>query len=296
MQDKNLRNAYIALIAICIIWGTTFFAMKVGVRHYPPLLLLALRYCLAGVILWIIAKSLKIPHPSLADFKHISIIGFLVVLLPATLAPLQLKNLPSGLLALINAFVPVSVVLINLLFRKGADLNLLIIVGILFGLSGMFFLYNDNIQEFNNSNYALGFIFAFIGAFSAAGGLVYSAVKSNTFHPIYSAAYQYLLASVPIFISSFIFEDMGQLKMMSESTIALLYATIMGSVIGLPSYLYASTKLPTTLVSVYAYVNPLIALAIGAFFLHERVDQNIFIAAGCILCGIYIINKGKKVN
>lgn len=298
MQDKSLKKAYLALTAICLIWGTTFFAMKIGIRDYPPLFLLAIRQSFAGIILWSIAKWKKFPRPTKRDFIPISIISFLLVLLPAMMFPLSINNLSSGLLALINAFVPIFAMLINIFFRKSADINLLSALGILFGFSGMFFLYRDNLQEFENNEYFWGFILAIINALSVAIALIYSSIASNKIHPIYSAGYQYLLSSVPIFAMAFIFEKTDDIHFFSLSTIAMVYAAIMGSVIALPAYLYALTKLPTTLVSVYAYVNPIIAITIGAIFLNENVDKNTFIAAACILCGIYIINRSylkKKV-
>lgn len=294
MEDKNLKKAYIALAAICVIWGTTFFAMKVGVQEYPPLLLLAMRQGMAGIILWTLAKLNNVPSPSKKDFIHIAIIGLLIVLFPGIMAPLPLKNISSGLLALINAFVPISVVFINLLFRKGRDLNLMSVIGIVFGLAGMFFLYQDNIKEFSNTNYLWGFILCFISAFSAGGGLVYGAALGNKIHPLYSAGYQYLISAVPLFGLSLAFEKAERISFYSHSTVALLYVTIMGSVIALPAYLYALTKLPTTLVSIYAYINPVIALTIGFLFLNEKLNENIFIAAGCILCGVYLINKSHQ--
>lgn len=291
MQDKSLKKAYLALTAICLIWGTTFFAMKVGVRDYPPLFLLAIRQSIAGIILWLIGKWKKFPHPTKSDFLPISIISFLLVLLPAMMFPLSINNLSSGLLALINAFVPIFAMLINIFFRKSADINLLSVLGILFGFSGMFFLYRDNLQEFENKEYFWGFILAIVSALSAAIALIYSSTVSNRIHPIYSAGYQYLISSLPIFALAFIFEKPENIHFFSISTIAMLYASIMGSVIALPAYLYALSKLPTTLVSVYAYVNPIIAITIGALLLNESLHKNILIAAACILCGIYIINR-----
>ena len=291
---QSQRKAYIGLAAICLIWGTTFFAMKVGVRVYPPLLLVAIRQSLAGIILWIIGKLGKFPHPKKKDFISILIMGCFMVIIPTVLIPLQLKYIPSGLLALISSIVPLFVVLINIIFRKSADVTLLTVIGVLFGFVGMIFLFNDNMLEFANPDYLMGFIFAIIGSLSASIGLVYSATNSNKIHPVYTAAYQYLVSSIPIFLLSFLFEDMQHIDFFSQSTLALIYVTIMGSVIALPAYLYALSKLPTTVVSVYAFVNPIIAVVIGAILLHEKVDQNIFIAAACIIGGLYIINKGKS--
>ena len=296
MKNNGNEKAYLALTAICIIWGTTFLAMKVGARAYPSILLVALRQSLAGCILWTIGRWKKFPHPSKKDFFHIAIVSFLIVFFPAILMPLQLKNLPSGLMSLINATVPMFALIINLIFRKGKDVTMLAALGILLGFSGMFFLYKDNVHEFINHDYFWGFILALIGAASSAGGLIYSAKMSTKIHPIYFAGYQYILAAIALYFVSFSFEEIHSIDVYSKSTIALIYASILGSVIGLPAYLYALSKLPSTLVSVYAYINPIIALTIGAIILNEKLDQNIFIAGGCIIAGVYIINNNSKIQ
>ncbi len=294
MKDAENKKAYLALTAICIIWGTTFLAMKVGARAYPPILLVAIRQTIAGIILWSIGRWKKFPHPSKKDFIPISIVSCLIVFFPAILMPLQLKNLPSGLMALINATIPMFALIINLFFRKGKDVTLLAALGILLGFSGMFFLYKDNIPEFINHDYFWGFMLALVGAASSAFGLIYSAKMSTKIHPIYFAGYQYIIASIALYIVSFSFEEIHSIDIYSKSSIALIYASLLGSVVGLPAYLYALSKLPSTLVSVYAYINPIIALTIGAIILHEKLDQNIFIAGGCIITGVYIINRSSQ--
>ncbi len=296
MSGIDLKRAYIAWVAICIIWGTTYLAIRVGVQDLPPVLFAGLRWIIAGPILLIILKLRGFQLPGKKDFLHLAVIGLLLIGGGNGLVVFSEQWLPSGLTALLVTTVPFWVVGIEAVIPSGPKLNKIIVIGLTCGLAGVFLIFGDNFSGLFNSSYIYGVVGLMISEFTWSLGTIYSKYKKVSVHPLMSAAVQMTVAG---FVLSLIGVSIGELSVLHfhlNSTLAFLYLLVMGSLVAYGSYIYAVAHLPVSFVSTYAYINPVIALFLGWLILGETINVPIIIGAVVILGGVGLVKKGSSMN
>ncbi len=296
MLEKNIKiKAYSAWFAVSIIWGTTYLAIRVGVGGMPPFIFSAPRWILAGIIYLIILKWRGYSFPKKSDYKHIVIVGLLLLGVANGFLAVAEQWIPSGLAAILITTVPFVIVLLESVILRKRKLNLFIISGILVGFIGVVFILGNNLSLLLIPEYRLGIILVSIGLFSWGSGSVYSKYHKLTVHPFMGAAFQMLFAGFFQLILSVILGETENFAISNSSMLAFLYLLLFGSLIAYGSYMYAIEKLPISFVSTYAYINPVIALFVGWFFLDEILTIQIIIGALIILVGVYLVNRGNKL-
>jgi drug/metabolite transporter (DMT)-like permease len=204
--------------------------------------------------------------------------------------------IPSGLAALIVSVMPIYIVLINLASGKEQKkFNFKTIAGFVLGCAGIVLIFKDNLGDLGKPEYLWGVLASFAACFFWAIGSIY--IKSNTFRTnAYSnAAIQFTSGGIGCFLFSLVFDDYAQLQSVtSESLWALLYLTLVGSLLAYMSYLYAIQHLPIVVVSTYAYVNPVIAILLGVIILNEKITWITVLALATTLYGVWLINSGYR--
>lgn len=288
-------KAYIALAIVCVFWGTTYLALRIGVQQFPPFLFSGIRQFGAGVLLFLwMAVSGNLEKLPWKDIGKQVLPGFLLITLGNGIIGWAEMYIPSGLAALIVCSMPIYIVIINLVLGKEKKLfNTKIVCGFLLGCAGIFLIFRDNIADLAKPEYFLGVISSFGACLFWAIGSIY--MKSNTFTTsAYSnAAIQFTSGGIGCFIFSLLFDDFGRLaNVNSDSLWALLYLTLIGSLLAYMSYLYAIRHLPMLVVSTYAYVNPVIAILLGVAVLSEKITWITVGALAVTLLGVYLINAG----
>jgi drug/metabolite transporter (DMT)-like permease len=295
---KTETKAYLALTVVCILWGTTYLAMKIGVNTIPPFLFCAIRQLAAGMLLWLSLPFLKKKVTlQFSDIVKQIIPGILMFVLGNAIIGWAEKYIPSGLAALIVSAMPLYITFINFLMGKGKDVNKQILLGLLFGCLGILLIFKDNLGDLANTNYLWGIIASFAASLCWAVGTVY--MKVNTFRTdsTVNSAIQFTSAGVVLLICSPFLDDYSLLNAAtSESMWALAYLVFFGSIIPYICYLYAIKHLQVGLVSVYAYINPFIAILLGMLILDEKVTWLTVLAFIATAGGVYFINKGHTAN
>ena len=168
----------------------------------------------------------------------------------------------------------------------------------LLGFAGVCIIFLDHLKDFLNADFRFGIAISLFASVTWAVGLLYTKHKAQTFNPYFSLGFQMVFSSLVFFGFAYGSGDtipLSQIPMVSFWSIA--YLVIIGSWFTFIAYIYALQKLPTSLTSIYAYINPIIAVLLGAFLLHEKL--NIFIAVGgaVTLLGVYLVNHSfKKTN
>lgn len=289
--------AYFALAAICIIWGTTYLALRVAVMNFPPFLFVAIRQVAAGLIL-ISSLALfgKVKMPSIKYFYHQAIAGFFLITLGNGLVAWSEMHIPSGIAAVICSLMPVMVIVVNLSINRDERPNIPIVVGITLGFIGISMIFGEELNSFTKSGYLIGMLLTFVAVIAWAGGSVWIKkhnLKSNVF---LNAGLQMFFGGVWCFPLSYAFDDLSSLHWSGEAVFALLYLTVFGSVIAYSCYSYALRKLPMTIVSLYAYINPIVAVVLGWLVLNEKLNTTIGIAILMTVAGIYIVNRGYQLR
>ncbi len=294
---KNTRLAYLALAFICIVWGTTYVALLIGVRHFPPFLFTAFRQITAGLILG--AFMLFAKRQELGGWANIwrqAVTGLMLITIGNGLVGWAEMYVPSGIAALIASLSPLWVVLINLAVNRSEKANALVWLGVLTGVMGMVVLFRDNLILLTDPQYATGTLMIFLAALGWASGGVFIKKQKARSHPILNAGLQMFFGGLGCFVLSIFFDDWSEAKWSQEMAGALLYLIVFGSLLAFAAYGYALSKLPITIVSMHSYINPLVAVLLGWWMLGEKLNLMVALAFLCIVGSLYLVNKGLKIK
>ncbi|MEJ5261164.1 MAG: EamA family transporter [Ignavibacterium sp.] len=295
-MSENKFKGYAAWISVCIVWGTTYLAIRIGVEHIPPMLFAGIRWIVAGVIFVSVLLLSNKKFPALKDLKHIAVMGILMLGFGNGLVVTGEQYISSGLAALLITTVPFWIVGFDSLASKKSMLNKFISIGLLLGLLGVTAIFGDNWKELFNKEYLLG-VLSILGAVVAWSlGSVYSKHKKINVHPLMSAAVQMLVAGVAQTILGIILGETSAISFSQDGILSLVYLIIFGSIIGYGSYIYAIEHLPLSLVSTYAYINPIIAVFLGWLVLDEKLNIYMIVAAVLIIAGVMLVKKGAEIN
>lgn len=297
MNSKNNYIAYAALAAVCLIWGTTYLALRIAVLHFPPFLFTAIRQTTAGLVLLAFMFTVgKAAWPTREHFIRQAIGGFFMLSLGNGLVAYAEMEIPSGVAAIICSLTPMMLILINLFSSTEEKPNVPIIIGMILGLVGIVMIFGEHVAEFSNTKYIIGILLTFGAVVAWAGGSVWIKKKNTDSNPFVNAGLQMLFGGIWCFPLSFAFDDLTNVTWSSEAAWSLVYLIIFGSLIAYGSYSYALRKLPMTIVSMYSYINPLVAVLLGWIVLNEKLNAQIIIAFLLTVAGIYIVNRGYQLR
>ena len=296
MDKPNIR-AYLAWIAICIIWGTTYLFIRIGVETIPPMLFAGFRWLAAGLLLITILRLTGKQFPKKSDIIHIATVGIALIGFGNGLVVIGEQWIESGLAALLITTVPFWMVGIESILPNGPKLNWMILTGLITGIAGVSLIFGGNLRYIFETKYLVGVLSILGAVVSWSFGSVYSKYKKVGVHPLMSASVQMLIAGSLQIILGLLLGEFNTLHFTSSGLISLGYLVIMGSVFGYGSYIYSIEHLPLSLVSTYAYINPVIALFLGWIFLNEELNIFIIIASVIIILGVVLVKVGssKKV-
>ena len=294
----------IGFISVCLIWGSTWIAIKIGVKDLPPMFSASIRLFLASAILFVIIQFKKIKLNWTKEYRKL----YLVVALTAFTIPFALlywgsKYVPSGLTSLLFAFFPFAVLIISFIMLKSEKITSAKIFGILLGFSGLYVIFSTDINFANtNSNTIYGMIAIIISAILNAYNIVYIKKFGNEVSQFVLSFVPMLYSAVFLLIGSFIFEQKSQIIFTQSAIVSIIYLAILGSVIGFVTYYWLLKHLQTAILSFTAFITPIIAIILGHFILDEKISSNLFIGIFCVLVGIIFSNiddlrkiKGKKI-
>ncbi len=293
MPRNSLFPAYVALAGVCFLWGTTYLAIKIGVEYVPGFIFAGIRNILAGALtcaFFLLTGKGKISKEVFwILFKR----GILLIVIGNAMVHWAEQYISSGLAAIMAAMVPLWMAAFSVLLFKSVRLNRLMIIGLILGFVGIVAIFSDSLDEFANPKYTVGIIAMVAASMGWALGSVYSSLKKIDVNPIYGAGVQMLTAGIiSIFIGLGIGERMNPLEMPMNGLWAVLYLAIIGSIVTYNAYMYALSKLSPTRVSIYAYINPVVAVLLGWLILDEKLNLLIGISIMITLLGVYLVNKG----
>ena len=288
---------WIALIALYIVWGSTYLGIKVAIETIPPFFHAGIRFLISGLILVIWQRNAGQSMPTRKQWISVGIIGTLLLLGGNGLVAWAEQFIPSGIAALIIATVPMFLVIGEAIRPNGVKPTWQGIVGLLIGFVGIFILVGPS--ELSGSTTKLN-TFGVIALLSAclfwATGSMFSKSADLPKSTLMSTGTQMLMGSVSLFIVSVL---SGELRgwdisaVSSRSLIGLLYLIFVGSLIGFVSYGWLLQNAPISLVSTYAYVNPIVAVLLGLWILDEPMEPRIWLATGIIIGSVIFINSTR---
>ncbi len=286
-----------ALLAVAIVWGTTYLGIRVAVHTIPPWFVTAMRQTIASLILLVfLLKQNQLKWIGWPALRRQILLSSLMIIIANGLTTVAEQSIPSGLTSLLNALNPI-VVFIGCVIIGLQKLTLKGVVGVVIGFLGVAFIFRDGLSDLLDPNYKTGIIFLAIAIMGWAIGTIYTKKytqqTSNIFLDLF---YQFVFSAVVQLIFAFIFSEKIEPSTWSlESLLAVVYLGVFGSIIGYFCYNYSLKKVSATKVSILSYFNTIIAIFLGWLILDEVITYDLLIATALIILGVFITNyKGKQ--
>lgn len=290
---------WIALIAVYIVWGSTYLAIRFVVETIPPFLSAGLRFLISGLILYIWQRARGDSPPTLIQWKSAAVIGLLLLLGGNGSLVWAEQRIDSGIASLFIATTPLWMVLIDSLTPGKRSPGWLTWLGVLLGFSGILWLVTPWQNYYSRELDSLGVVVLLFAAFSWSLGSLYSRKASLPRSPLLYTGMEMLTGCIGLFILSILMGEWKQLDIsaiQSHSILGLVYLIVFGSLIGFVSFTWLMRNAPTPLVSTYAYVNPLVAILLGVLFAHEVLDGKVILSAVIIISAVILINLSNFSN
>ena len=295
---KGKAGGYLALCITSIVWGTTWVASKIAVTDMPALQMASIRQFFGGiffVLFFLLYK--KIGLPTRQQFVWLLMMAFLMFVMANGLSTWSLNYIPTGLSALIGALYPLSVVVIEMLFFKNRNMNLLTFTGLLLGIAGIGIVFYESAFHNRPDGFIYGVILSVIAMLAWSVGTIFIVRNKVKMNPYYATGWQMLIGSGMLFIIAHISQPTILLRdITTKSWLAITYLVLAGSLLAFIAFIYSMKKLPAALSSLYAYINPLVAMVTAAIVLNEQLTMNILWGAIVTLVGVFLVNYSIKRN
>lgn len=294
-MNQEKRKAYLALALVSFFWGTTYLAAKISARHMPGLFVAGVRQAISGTLLVGYFLSIGYKLPDKRSWIRIAIQGVLLLCLSQGLLTWALEFIDSGLAAIIAGMVPLFVALFSILLLRFARFTPLMVVGLLIGFGGIVTIFYDHFAQLLNSKYALGIGLSVTATISWSFGTVFASRYKPDTEIMFSVGLQMLIAGmIMLLVCGLSGKYVNLMEAHTNALWGLLYLILIGSLLTYPAYVFAVSKLPPTQVSVYAYINPIVAIFLGWLILHEQMSFNVVTGTLITLGGVYLVNKEFK--
>jgi drug/metabolite transporter (DMT)-like permease len=292
---SSSRLAYIAFAVVCIVWGTTYLAIRVAVETIPPFLLTGIRFVAAGVVLLALARFRGDVFPqSKRLLGELAIVGFLLVCFGNLSVVWAEQWVPSGPAALLVAMAPFWMALLEQFRQHGERMTMRRAAGMLLGFIGVAMLVTPGgAGTYFNTQFVLGALAIQAGCIAWQYGTLRSKYNLGGVAPLVSSGVQMLVGGVLTGIVGLLIGEQSRFHPNAKSVAALAYLIVFGAVLAYTAYIYAVRHLPTSLSSMYAYVNPLVAVILGWLILHEQLTWMSIVAMCLILGGVVLVQRSR---
>jgi drug/metabolite transporter (DMT)-like permease len=302
METDGHRATWKTLLAFAIIyfvWGSTFLAIRVGVREVPPLILAAMRFFVAGVVLygWMIARGER--SPSGREWRSACLLGIVIFVLDYGLLFWAEQRVPSGIAAVMLATIPVFMALSEIIFLRTQTLTIRLVLALLIGIGGVAVLMSRSLNLGGapiDKMGAVALIFASI-SWSVASALTRKLTLPAS--KVMSSGAQMLAGGVFLAVTAAAlgeFRNFHPWSVSREVWFALLYLIVAGSIVGFTAYVWLIHHESPTKVGTYAYVNPIVAVLVGYFLGGEALSMRTILGSLFVLVSVVVITttRAKK--
>ena|SRR5215471_6846208 len=294
MAEARKIKILIAFAAVYIIWGSTYLAILFAIRSIPPFLMAGARFFLAGLIMFAIARTQGPLRSTWSEWRTSVIVGACLLLGGNGGVTISEKIIESGLASLIVATVPIYITLLGWFVGMTPRPQPIVWLGLAGGFLGVAMLLGPALRFSGggNSHSAIGISILLVGSFLWSAGSLYSRTAKHTASPFFAAAQQMFCGGILLMLVGFF---VGEAKRFRFENITLLsssafvYLVLIGAIVGYTAYFWLLRHCDPAKVATYAYVNPIVAVLLGAVFAHEPVTLRMLLAAILIIGSVALI-------
>jgi len=292
-ETRRTKLAYLAFLTVCIIWGTTYLGIHVALETVPVLLLAGLRWFAAGIVMssLMLATGRGLPKPRM--WAPLALLGFLMNVVGNGFVVYAQQFVASGLTAVLIATTPFWSALVERLLPNGERFSARSLSGLALGFSGIVVLVWPEMTTGGAGGraFVIGVIAIQLACIGWVIGTSYAKRHELGDNPFQSAALQMVFSGIMLLTAATAHGDWAQLHFTARTITALAYLSVAGSLVAYSAYIYAIQHLPLQLVSLYAYINPMIAVALGTLLLNEPLSARTLVAAGLVFAGTWIVGR-----
>lgn len=309
IHKKGTRaKALFALAAVCFLWGTTWIASKEGVKHMPALQLAGIRQLIGGTVYVAFFLYRGVPLPKGREWIQVLVLSFLNFIMSNGLSTWGVQFISAGLGAIMGAIFPLWLVVIGL-FSSKEKLPAKAIAGLMLGFAGVCVIFSNHLSDFMKPEFSFGVLLSLVATWTWAFGTLYTKKHATGYNPYFSLGLQMLISGIFLLLltktgSQFTIDGANGPKQVIpflpfteipwESWAAIGYLALFGSITAFVCYLYALQNLPIEQASIYAYVNPVVAVLFGWILFGEKITIYITVGGLVALLGVYLVNKAFK--
>jgi drug/metabolite transporter (DMT)-like permease len=284
-------RAWAALTTVYVVWGSTYLAIMVAIRTLPPLLMSSVRFLVAGAILYAFSARRGAARPSLRHWRSAVLVGAALLLVGNGGIAWAEQRVDTGIAALLVATMPLWMALFDRIFT-GRRLTRSSAVGLLVGLAGVVLLVGPVGGAGLNP---LGALACLVATIAWAGGSLYARAADLPGDTLLGSGMQMLSAGVLLAAAGLGSGEAANVQAPSAASLgALAYLVVVGSLLAYSAYVWLLKSAPTPIVSTYAFVNPVIAVALGTVFLGEPLSLRMLAASAAIVVSVALIVIGRE--
>ncbi len=294
------RLAYMAWIVVCLVWGTTYLAIRVALETMPPLLMAGFRWVVAGslILAAVAVAGVRIPPPR--QWPALAALGVLLMGLGNGCVAWAEQTIPSGLTAVLVASIPFWMVGVERLMALSSSttstpdaerVSPRRLAGLIVGFLGIVLLVWPELRLGAGRSFLLGVVATQVACLGWAIGSSYSRRRHADENVLAASALQMLFGGVALLAAGVVAGEWPKVAFNARTTSALIYLTAAGSIAGYSAYAYALKYLPVATVSLYAYVNPVIAVLLGTLILGEPLSSRLAVAGVVVMTGMVLVRE-----
>ena len=291
---------WLALLTVYIVWGATYLGIRFAVESIPPFLMAGTRFLVSGVILYVWRRLAGDPAPTRGQWARAGLVGLLLLLGGNGLVSLAEQNVASGIAALIVGSSPLWMTTFEALRPGGVRPGVLGIVGLVIGFGGIALLVAPSLLSgIAGSAPPLGVITLLFAALFWSIGSVYSRHADLPASSLLTNGMEMLVGSLGLFLAGTFtgeWQHLAPAAISLRSWLGLAYLIAFGSMAGFTAYAWLLRSAPVSLVSTYAYVNPLVAILLGSLLAQETLTVHVLISAAIIIGSVVLINASRRAK
>jgi len=288
-------KVFLGFTIICLLWGSSWAAVKIGLETIPPLLSLGIRFTIASMILGLIVilKHLVIPKEKRFWFLVLTMV-LTSFTIPFILIYLGQVRIASGLASVLFATYPLWVALVSHFLLPKEQITFMRIIGIVIGFLGVVFIF-DNAFFSLSLSMVYGIVLIFVGAIIQAFGLVLLRRLGEHAHPITLNFCSMTLSALPLLAASYIFEDYSTIAFNVAAVESILYLSLFCTVITFVIYFWLVKHVEAVILSLSAFITPVIAVVIGVVIMGEHITHGLYLGSALVLIGVAFASVGDIV-
>jgi drug/metabolite transporter (DMT)-like permease len=286
----------LAFAIIYFVWGSTFLAIRIGVHEVPPLILAAMRFLAAGIVLcgWMLAQGER--WPTARQWLSASALAFLIFLMDYGLLFWAEQRVPSGIAAVMLATIPVFMALSEIVFLRTQKLTIRLALSLLIGIGGVAVLVSHSVNLGGEPIDRPGAVALIVAAITWSIASAFSRKLPLPASKVMSSGAQMFAGGLQLTLAAVLFgeyRDFHPSAVSMRAWLALLYLIVFGSIIGFTAYVWLIHHQSPTKVGTYAYVNPVVAVLVGYFLGGEALGPRTILGTFLVLISVVVITTTR---